>query len=854
MPAERAGYTATVFCVDVCPSMGQMRVVELPEDHNGEVKSIEMTHLEWALQFVKLKMQEMIYNGRKTDQCGVILFGSDRTKNIINDRDGSYEHVEEFIPIAQASAATLAKLDTLRPSSSFGDPIDAIIVALETQQRHLANKRTWTRKLVVLTDGESPIELEDWNAVVAKVDEYGVDVTVVGVDFNDEEIGFKEEIKSKHKEENELFYADFTRAITDTGRQAIVGTLSHALDELAKPELKQTKSVLQGNVLRIGSTALDPEHSLEIHVKISKATALARPKSWKRFSVREKKDEDGSQSQPQTSQRIAATPHPQPQAPAMKIEIEGSDTEPESDEEAAPVNVKREPVSPAKVKPESKGKGMTVKKEEEEEAEEEGETDIWAELLGTLEKEELVRGFKYGASYVACTEGQFQKLETTKGLDICAFFEQKNFRREYALGEISYVWADPNSPAEQVALSALRKPKKFRYCAVARLVTADGRDPRMGVLWPMRLEGVDCLLWAPMPFADDVRKYAFSPLQHLLNRKGEVVTTHPFIPTDEQQDAMDAFVDAMDLGDAGPKNNLDEREPWFDPSLSYNPAIHRTKQALFHAAVVSDLTISPIPPPHPELTKYFDPPRRALKRAREPLEEAKKAFGVKEVPKKARRARKDEHVHANDEGEDEELLIANAPVAPSTFAPKPVSRSRSQAASQSQRRTKHDSDIDEEADEDFEMIDMREGEEGKSEGSGSGLATPPPDPQRPSGRLIGLANPAADLRANLARGDVVTKAVSDTFHAILTILRKPFASRRTDELKSLLRELREACLTEDEIEAWNAFCFNVKQACVEEDGGCRAFWENFVNIAALTAVDRFIYIPEYLFPSHIARK
>lgn len=33
--------------------------------------------------------------------------------------------------------------------------------------------------------------------------------------------------------------------------------------------------------------------------------------------------------------------------------------------------------------------------------------------------------------------------------------EDGQFRREYALGEISYVWADPNSPAEQVALSAL---------------------------------------------------------------------------------------------------------------------------------------------------------------------------------------------------------------------------------------------------------------------------------------------------------------------------------------------------------------------------------------------------------------
>ena len=64
MPAERAGYTATIFCIDVCPSMGQMRAEDLPADHTGEVKTIEMTHLEWALQFVKLKMQEMVRASR----------------------------------------------------------------------------------------------------------------------------------------------------------------------------------------------------------------------------------------------------------------------------------------------------------------------------------------------------------------------------------------------------------------------------------------------------------------------------------------------------------------------------------------------------------------------------------------------------------------------------------------------------------------------------------------------------------------------------------------------------------------------------------------------------------------------
>jgi ATP-dependent DNA helicase 2 subunit 2 len=57
-----------------------------------------------------------------------------------------------------------------------------------------------------------------------------------------------------------------------------------------------------------------------------------------------------------------------------------------------------------------------------------------------------------------------------------------------------------------------------------------------------------------MPFADDVRKYTFPSLDTLINRKGERVSSHPFLPTDEQLDAMDKFVDAMDLMQAGEKD------------------------------------------------------------------------------------------------------------------------------------------------------------------------------------------------------------------------------------------------------------------------------------------------------------
>jgi ATP-dependent DNA helicase 2 subunit 2 len=113
MPAERAGvcsvfnrlldpfltkfqYTVTMFLVDISATMANTRDVELPEGPNGEARTVEVTNLEWSLQFVKLKIQEMvrdvsdiiarvadadlffqIFNGRKTDQCGIIIFGAE---------------------------------------------------------------------------------------------------------------------------------------------------------------------------------------------------------------------------------------------------------------------------------------------------------------------------------------------------------------------------------------------------------------------------------------------------------------------------------------------------------------------------------------------------------------------------------------------------------------------------------------------------------------------------------------------------------------------------------------------------------------------------------------------------------
>ena len=59
--------------------------------------------------------------------------------------------------------------------------IDAIIVAIETQDDYLKKKKTWTRKMVVLTDGESPMEVEDWELTVKKIKELQIITTIMWV-------------------------------------------------------------------------------------------------------------------------------------------------------------------------------------------------------------------------------------------------------------------------------------------------------------------------------------------------------------------------------------------------------------------------------------------------------------------------------------------------------------------------------------------------------------------------------------------------------------------------------------------------------------------------------------------------
>jgi ATP-dependent DNA helicase 2 subunit 2 len=87
--------------------------------------------------------------------------------------------------------------------------------------------------------------------------------------------------------------------------------------------------------------------------------------------------------------------------------------------------------------------------------------------------------------------------------------------------------------------------------AVARIVPKDGKDPLLVLLAPGIEPDLECLYDIPLPFAEDIRSYQFPPLDRVITVSGQTLTKHRFLPTDELNDAMSDYVDAMDLSTYG---------------------------------------------------------------------------------------------------------------------------------------------------------------------------------------------------------------------------------------------------------------------------------------------------------------
>ncbi|KAK8126710.1 ATP-dependent DNA helicase II subunit 2 [Apiospora kogelbergensis] len=556
---------ATVYIIDLGSSMADC--------HNGRVEP----DLNWSMQYVWDRISTTVAANRKTWNIGVVGLKTDKTDNPLAEEDG-YENISVLREIGPMYMAGLRSLqEKIQPSSTdTGDALSAVIIAMEMIET-FTKKLKYNRRIFLVTNGESTIDEDEENMadIAKRIKELGIELTVLGVDFDDAEFGFKEEDKTEQKATNEGLLKQLTEACDGQ-----FGTIAEAIAELSVPRLKPVKPYksYEGPLTlgdpKQGAMSIDVERYFKTH----KATI------------------------PPASNVVLRQGHATQSgdADAMQGVQSGGDF-------AAVNNIRsyyiNHPGGP------------------------QGKKDI--------KLEDLAKGYEYGrtAVHISETEHNITKIETTKGFAIVGFIPQDNFEPFVNMGDSCMIVPQKFNEEASIKLSSfIHSLHELESYAIARLVIKDGKEPILLVLAPHIDLEFECLYDVPLPFAEDVRSYKFPPLDKIVTVTGKVLNEHRHLPSRDLVETMSEYVDAMDITTYEMDDDGNRTQEYAPIDDLYCPTLHRINQAVRHRAIYPDQPVPPIPP---ILVKYAKPDEDLEQAARTRLDDLIETAEVKKVPPKA---------------------------------------------------------------------------------------------------------------------------------------------------------------------------------------------------------------------------
>ncbi|KAL4808894.1 SPOC like C-terminal domain-containing protein [Aspergillus unguis] len=560
---------ATVYIVDVGKSMGERR--------NGR----EVTDLEWAMQYVWDRITSTVATGRKTAMIGVIGLKTDGTANELED-ESHFSHISVLSEIKQFLMPDIRQLDEqIKPSSlDKGDAISALILAIQMIITH-CKKLKWKRKIVLITSGVGKMNSENLEDIVSKVKEDNIELVILGPDFDDAEYGTKEEDKDPRKAENEALL----RTISEQC-DGVFGTLEQAVSEMEIPRVKAVRPIASfKGFLQLGNPE-EYDTAVRIPVERFPRIMVAKPPSASQFVLR---SDLSAEQEGQDSETVV--PETQPEEGSALTSVRNLRTYQVSDESAPG-----------------------------------GKMDI--------ERDDLAKGYEYGrtAVHISETDENITTLETTAALELVGFIQSERYDRYMHLSNTNIIIAQrPNDKAALALSSFIHALFELESYAVARLVTKENKPPILVLLAPSIEPEYECLLEVQLPFAEDVRTYRFPPLDKVITVSGKVVTQHRNLPSDDLQDAMDKYVDSMELMDTDEDGDLINATVPIEDSFS--PVLHRINAAIRSRAIHPN---KPIPPPAKILTQFSQPPEHLIQNAEPHLKKLIEVADVKKVPPKAK--------------------------------------------------------------------------------------------------------------------------------------------------------------------------------------------------------------------------
>ncbi|KAF7532060.1 hypothetical protein G7054_g8337 [Neopestalotiopsis clavispora] len=565
---------AVVYIVDLGSSMADC--------HNGRIES----DLDFSMRWIWDKISTTVAAARKTWNVGVIGVRTNETNTGLEDEDG-YDNISILQELQPMDLPKMRSLQAkIKPSDTdTGDCVSAIIPAIQMIEKVAPPRLKFQRKIFMVTSGEAHLDLDpdDISTIAEKLRDHNIQLTILGVDFDDAEYGFKEEDKTEQKATNEGLLKSLCDAVGED--LATFGTIAEAVDELDTPRLKQNKpyKTYDGD-LSLG----EDERAMRIHVERYFKTKRAAP--------------------PTASQVVLKTNHGSQSAEALDEDgMEGVEYE-KGGEFAAVKNARTYKIND----PDGPG----------------GKRDV--------EFDDLAKGYAYGQTAVHISESDFNitKLETTKGFSIVGFIQQDKFEPFLNFGESCVTVAQKNSDADALKLSSfIHSLHENESYALARLVKKDNDAPTLHLLAPHIDVDFECLYDVPMPFAEDVRQYPFPPLDKVVTVQNNVLTKHRFLPSEDLLEAMDEYVDAMDISTYALDDEGERTLEYAAVDDTFSPPLHRVNQVVRHRAIHAD---KPVPPMPPILAKYSFPDPDLIEKAKSRLDDLISTAEVKKVPDKVK--------------------------------------------------------------------------------------------------------------------------------------------------------------------------------------------------------------------------
>ncbi|WEW60564.1 ATP-dependent DNA helicase yku80 [Emydomyces testavorans] len=567
---------ATVYIVDVGKSMGQC--------HGGRT----MSDLDWMMLYIWDRITTTVATGRKTATIGVIGLKTDESSNEMwkKHKEESYAHLSIYQNIGQMLMPDIRKLrDLIKPSmTNNGDAISSIILAIDMIIQY-CKRLKYKRRIVLVTDGKGAMDSDGIDGIVSKIKEEGIELVVLGLDFDDPEFGFKEEDKDRLKAENELLLKELADDC-----DGVYGTLAQAIYEMSIPRVKVIRGIptFKGD-LRLG----DPSQyttALTVQVERYYRTYTARPPTASTFVL--------STVPPEGRERAESS-----------VTLQNGESSAQGIDSSSNLTGVRNARSYQVDDADAPG----------------GKRDV--------ERDELAKGYEYGrtAVHISSSDENITKLDTEAALEFIGFIPTDNYPRYMNMSTSNVIIAQKINDKAIVALSSIIHALFELECyAIGRLVTKEGKPPLIVLLAPSIEPDFECLLEVQLPFAEDVRSYRFPPLDKIVTVSGKVVKEHRNLPSENLLDAMGKYVESMDLSELDEKGDPVESMALED---CFSPLLHRIDQAIRWRAVHPTKPLPPIPK---VLGKLSHLPEALREKSKGALDDLVSASNVKKVPPKVK--------------------------------------------------------------------------------------------------------------------------------------------------------------------------------------------------------------------------